>query len=88
MVFLSLEIYMLKKKFQILNLKCEGCESTKLTNLLAINGVKTITLNIPNSAIELTIKNKTTLGKVRLKLAQIGYPIVGAKNKLSKKVTS
>lgn len=75
----------MKKKFQIQNLNCEGSESTIITNLLGMNGVNNICLNIPNSEIEFTIDNKLSIEKVRLKLSQIGHPIVGDINTLTKK---
>ncbi|MGK0413965.1 MAG: copper chaperone [Polaribacter sp.] len=78
----------MKKKLQIQNLKCEGYECTILKNLTAIDSVKAISINIPNSEIALIVENKSCLEKVRLKRSQIGYPLVGGSNTFTKKATS
>ena len=78
----------MEKIIQIQNLKCRGCESTIRKHISMLNGVKVISLSIPNSEIKLTVDNETTYKSVLLKLSQMGYPIVGDKNTLTKKAKS
>ena len=74
--------------FEIQNLKCEGCENTIVSNLLRVNGISKIHINLVNSEVAIESQNNEVFEKVRKKLSEIGYPVVGEKNTIITKATS
>ncbi len=79
---------MMKKTFQIQNLKCGGCENTIINALLKIDGVKKVSIHSDDSSISLTYKNDDAFKNARRRLSQIGYPIQGDVNTIVKQATS
>ena len=78
----------MKEILDIQNLKCEGCESTIIHQLLALPRIKNLALDIPKSRLSLTVDTPETLEEVKRRLSKIGYPVVGDKNNMLKKATS
>ena len=78
----------MKQLFKLQNLKCQGCESTIINQLLTIDGIKNIALDIPKSELILIVQDESVLEKTKKKLSKMGYPVEGDKNNLIKKATS
>ncbi|NER16853.1 heavy-metal-associated domain-containing protein [Spongiivirga citrea] len=78
----------MEKTFRIQNLKCGGCETTIIKNMVDIQGVKSVELSVPKNEITIDVDTPLTLEKVRKKLSRLGYPVVGERNNIGKKATS
>lgn len=78
----------MEKTLQIQNLKCRGCETTIIKNLVDIEGVKSVALSVPRQEITVDADTALTLEKVRKRLSKLGYPVDGERNTISKKTTS
>jgi copper chaperone CopZ len=75
-------------KLKIQNLKCGGCEKTIMDNLFKIKGVYHLKINNLLNEVEFEYELDESLAKVKQKLNQLGYPIMGEQNKLLHKAKS
>ena len=69
-------------KFQVENIRCDGCANTITKKLKAINGVESVDVSIESKKVVVTTTAATddqihdTLSK---RLAKLGYPEAGTK---------
>ena len=61
----------MKQLFKLQNLKCQGCESTIINQLLTIDGNKNIALDIPKSELILIVQDESVLEKTKKKLSKM-----------------
>lgn len=73
---------------QIQNLKYGGCEEIILQQLSKIEGVDHVQVVVELSEVRFKYDNEIVLEKVYKKLNDLGYPVLGAINTLSKKAKS
>lgn len=77
---------MLTKEFEILNVKCSGCENQIKTKVTGMPGVLSISIGSSLAVLEYD-KEDTFKGVIEL-LAQMGYPINNEGNSVFKKAKS
>ena len=70
---------------EIQNLKCHGCANTIVSQLSKTDGVTRVEVNTTTNEVSFAINDGKLLDVVTKKLAQLGYPVVGEHNNLSKK---
>ena len=72
----------------IQNLKCGGCESTIINKLSEVKNISEVEVNQNDETVSFDFHTKHDFEKAKHKLSAIGYPIVGADNKLMTKAKS
>lgn len=70
------------------NLKCGGCAHTIRKNLKAIDGVTSVLVLPEADEIDVTYSGEPTLGKIKQRLYELGYPERGAAAGMDKITTS
>ncbi|MGC6429413.1 MAG: heavy-metal-associated domain-containing protein [Jejuia sp.] len=78
----------MKTTLAIQNLKCNGCSSTIIKRLSALNSIENVTINKENSSVTFSYNNETTLETAKNQLKILGYPVLGEKNAISTKAKS
>ena len=73
---------------EIQNLKYGGCEASIYSKLSMLKNIKNIFVNVDESTITFKYDTMQGLKKVKEKLSNIGYPVLGEENKLMTKATS
>lgn len=69
--------------FFVENLKCNGCANTIRKEVSKFSSVKNVTVDPEQSLITLELDDsQDELEQIKLKLAKIGYPEMGAENNL------
>jgi copper chaperone CopZ len=72
---------MTTEKIIIANLKCSGCATTIKNDLLKINGVKDVSVDVENDAVNVSYEGPIREAIVD-KLHDLGYPEATEKNGL------
>lgn len=70
------------------NLKCDGCESTIINKLSALEGIFNISIKMQYATVTFEHETKEVIETVKRMLSKIGYPPFGDKNTLGKKAKS
>ena len=78
----------MKTTLNIQNLKCSGCEAKITQSLSKLESIENVKIDYSTNAVSFEFKIKENLGTVKTMLSKLGYPIVGEKNDLTKKVKS
>ena len=78
----------MKTRFNIQNLKCQGCAHTIKTKLSEVNGVNNINVVLENNEVTLDYINPESLASAKLKLKSLGYPEVDEVNSIVTKAKS
>ncbi|MDG4716439.1 heavy-metal-associated domain-containing protein [Winogradskyella marincola] len=73
---------------EIQNLKCGGCANTITTQLSKLNGISEVTVNNYKNLVSFNFNSNEDLEAVKVRLSNLGYPIVGEQNSLPKKAKS
>jgi copper chaperone len=72
--------------FEVENIKCSGCIKSIRSGLLGVEGVSDVQVQLESGRV--VVQGKLDLqNKLRSKLEQMGYPLVG-ENNFSKKAQS
>jgi copper chaperone CopZ len=79
---------MLHTEFNIINVKCSGCENQINSKIKSIDGVEDIKIDVENSRAALTYNNEAVLNEVEETLSKMGYPISEEDNSVFKKAKS
>lgn len=72
----------------IQNLKCGGCENTIINRLSEIKNISEVEINQMDETVSFDFHTNHDFEKVKHVLSAIGYPILGADNKLITKAKS
>ena len=72
----------------IQNLKCGGCETTIVNRLSEIKNISDVEVNQNDETVSFEFYTNHDLEKAKHLLSTIGYPVVGAENKLHTKAKS
>lgn len=78
----------MRTKVHIQNLKCGGCENTIINRLSEVKNISDVEINQEHSTIAFDYHTNHDFEAAKHLLSQIGYPIVGAENKLKTKAKS
>lgn len=73
---------------QVQNLKCGGCANTILTQLSKLDGITDVSVNNETDEVSFNYNSEKEFETVKTKLSDLGYPIDGEQNSLSKKAKS
>ncbi len=73
---------------EIQNLKCGGCANTITTQLSKLDGISEVTVNNDKNLVSFNFNSNEDLEVVKVRLSDLGYPIVGEQNSLPKKAKS
>ncbi len=73
---------------QIQNLKCHGCANTIVTQLSKLDGISEVTVDNVADEVNFTFNSETNFDLAKMKLSDLGYPMVGETNSLPKKAKS
>lgn len=73
---------------EIQNLKCHGCANTIITQLEKLEGISEVSVNNDTDEVTFNISAETSVGLVKQKLSDLGYPSISDSNSLSKKAKS
>lgn len=66
------------------NLKCKGCASTIKNGLIKFHEVRSVEINIEDSSISIYFDgDESNVGKYKVKLTKLGYPIQGNNSTIS-----
>ncbi|WP_010520751.1 heavy-metal-associated domain-containing protein [Aquimarina agarivorans] len=55
----------MKTRIEIQNLKCGGCETTILNKLLGVEGVETVSINVPTNRVIIEYTEESVLLKIK-----------------------
>ncbi len=66
---------MVKVMYKIPNISCHHCVQTIQSELLEINGVKTVVPNLDSKTVEVTFENPASEEKIKNLLKEIEYPV-------------
>lgn len=72
----------------IQNLKCEGCERIIVNKLSNIKNILEVEVNHDDESVSFDFHTKHDFERAKHILEMIGYPILGAENKLTTKAKS
>ena len=72
----------------IQNLKCCGCERTIINRLTDVKNITEVEVNNEDKTVSFDYHTNHDFENAKHVLSRIGYPIVGAENKLKTKVQS
>ena len=72
----------------IQNLKCHGCAHTIITQLSKLNGISKVSVDNTSQSISFNYNSEEEFNLANKKLSDLGYPIVGSENAISKKAKS
>ncbi len=72
----------------IQNLKCCGCKRTIINRLLEVKHISDVEVNNENNTVSFDFYTNRDFEAAKHLLSRIGYPIVGAENKLKTKAQS
>jgi copper chaperone CopZ len=72
----------------IQNLKCCGCKNTIVNRLSEIKNISEVEVNQTDETVSFDFHTKHDFERAKHILSAIGYPIVGADNKLKTKAQS
>lgn len=72
----------------IQNLKCEGCERSIVNKLSAIKHITDVEVNLEDASVSFDFHTKHDFERAKHVLEMMGYPILGAENKLRTKAKS
>lgn len=72
----------------IQNLKCGGCERTIINKLSGLKHVSDVEVNTDEDSVSFNFHSKHDFDRAKHLLEMIGYPILGAENKLATKARS
>lgn len=78
----------MEKTLQIQNLKCGGCANTIITQLSKLEGISKVEVNNETDEVNFNYSSEVELESVKIKLSNLGYPMVGDSNSLPKKAKS
>jgi copper chaperone CopZ len=78
----------MKTQLEIQNLKCGGCANTITNGLNGLEGVSQVTVDQENAIVSFEINEESQLDFVKVKLHDMGYPVVGDDNKILTKAKS
>ena len=73
---------------EIQNLKCGGCANTIVTRLENLDGINDIIVNNETDSVSFNYIEDEHLEEAKILLSNLGYPIIGEHNPLSKKAKS
>lgn len=72
----------------IQNLKCGGCKNTIVNKLSELKNISEVEVSHEDETVSFDFHTNHDFGRAIRMLSAIGYPIVGAENKLSTKAQS
>ena len=70
------------------NLKCGGCENTIINRLSEVKNISEVEVRQDNETVSFDYHTKHDFERAKHVLSAIGYPILGADNKLKTKAQS
>lgn len=78
----------MKASLEIQNLKCGGCANTIITKLNNLSGIDSVIVDNDTNSVDFEYESKDKLNEAVSLLSNLGYPVVGEKNPLTKKAKS
>ena len=73
---------------QIQNLKCGGCANTIITQLSKLIGISEVKVDNDTDEVGFNYNSEIDFDLAKMKLSDLGYPMVGETNSLPKKAKS
>jgi copper chaperone CopZ len=67
---------------------CHGCANTIITQLTKLNGISDIKFDTVINTVSFNYNSQKEFSIAKMKLSDLGYPMVGKANQFSKKVKS
>ena len=85
---MSINIIIMEANIEIQNLKCGGCASSITKKIMKIEGISSVSVDVNVSTLSFEYLEDIQLQMVIKVLSEIGYPIAGEKNTISRKAKS